>query len=79
MTTCPACHREIDAPCASVRCHCFHGTVKGGLVEVPCPERIAELCEEIRSNWQPEEFLRRLRVDWRPMPLGEIPEIPGQS
>ena len=33
----------------------------------PTPAEITALCLAIQAGWTPDERLRRLRVDWRPM------------
>ena len=33
----------------------------------PTPTEIAELCLLIQSTWTPQERMKRLRADWRPM------------
>ena len=33
----------------------------------PSPEQITAACLQIQATWSPDERLRRLRVDWRPM------------
>lgn len=33
----------------------------------PSPEEIERMCAEIQSTWTPDEKLRRLRADLRPM------------
>jgi len=38
-----------------------------GTKQDPSPDEIAERCAEIQLSWTPQERLRRLRADWRPM------------